>query len=76
LASLAASLSRHWHQSLGFRLRIWLVGLVIVIGVASLSVNLALIVGAIIILLSLGYGHAFVWMIRYSLRQIHRLGRK
>ena len=76
LTSIADSFSRHWNQSLGFRLRIWLAGLIVIIGLASLSLKAAVIVGAIIILLSLGYGHGLVWMIRYTVRHIQRAGRR
>ncbi len=51
-------------------------GLVVIIGLASLSLKAALIVGAIIILLSLGYGHALVWMVRYTVRQMRRAERR
>ena len=50
--------------------------MVVIIGLASLSVKAALIVGASIILLSLGYGHGLVWMIRYTVRHIQRAGRR
>ena len=51
-------------------------GLVVIIGLASVSLKVAVIVGAIIILLSLGYGHGLVWMVRYTIRQIQQAGRR
>jgi hypothetical protein len=53
-----------------------LAGLVVIIGLASVSLKVAVIVGAMIILLSLGYGHGLVWMIRYTVRHIQRAGRR
>ncbi len=61
---------------MGFRLRMWLVAAIVVVGIASMSVQAAVIFGGLGVALALGYGHGLVWMIRYTLRQIHRLDQR
>jgi len=66
---------RRWHGSLPFRLAVWLVGVLAVLIVASVSIKAAIIIAAIGVALALNYGHALVWMYRYAMRTIRRISR-
>jgi hypothetical protein len=63
---------RRWRESVTFRLAVWLVAALAVLGIASISIQAAIIVAAIGIALSLNYGHALIWMARVTARRLRR----
>jgi hypothetical protein len=72
MTGLDRFIRRRWRESIGFRLAVWVTGLVVFVAIALYSYQAAIVLGALFVALALGYLQIVAWLIRRSGRALRR----
>lgn len=66
------SVQRRWHGSTGFRLAVWATAVLALAAIASVSYQVAVVLGAVLIAVAFNYHLLVAWVVIRGVRMVRR----